>query len=125
MKKAVWIGLAGTALLTVLLAMLFAAYLVWELPQEVGQITLNGRVLDLHGAHAGHWLLVTLAVVVALLIAMVAVPAVLLLGFVTPIVFVALGLAMAAAILGLVLSPLLLLIWWLWKRSSKPTTMPG
>ena len=123
MKKAAWIVLAGAALLAVVLAMLFAAYLVWELPQEIGRITVNDRVLDLQGAHAGHWLLATLGVLLALTIVLVLVPTLLLLAFIVPFTLAAFGLAAAALVIGLVLSPLLLLLWWLWKRSSKPGTM--
>ena len=123
MKKAVWIVLAGAALLAVLLAMLFAAYLVWELPQEIGHITVNDRVLDLQGAHAGHWLLATLGVLLAFTIVLVLVPTLALLAFIVPFTLAAFGMAVAALVIGLVLSPLLLLLWWLWKRSGKPRTM--
>ena len=123
MKKLVWIGLGVILLITLLAAMLFAAYLVFELPQEIGKVTVNGEVLNLHGAHAGHWLLATLIVLVGLIVVMVVVPAVALLALIVPVTLAAFGLATGAAIVGLLLSPLILLGWWLWKRQRKPGTI--
>jgi hypothetical protein len=123
MKKLAWIGLAGVLLVALLAAMLFAAYLVFELPQELGKVTVNGEVLNLHGAHAGHWLLATLIVLLALLIVTLVVALIALLALIVPIVLVPLGLAVGAVGVGLLLSPLLLLIWWLWKRKGKAETI--
>jgi len=123
MRKLGWIVLAGLLLLAVLTAMGIAAFLVWGLPQEVGQVTVNGKVLDLHGAHAGHWLLATLGVLLALTIVLLVVPTLALLALVVPLTLTAFGLTVAALAFGLVLSPLLLLAWWLWKRKPEPPTM--
>ena len=123
MKKLVWIGIGLFLLLTLVASMLFAAYLVFELPQEIGKVTVNGQVLNLHGAHAGHWLLASLIVLVALIVVMVAVPAVALLALVVPVTLAAFGLAAGALVVGLLLSPLIMLGWWLWKRSRKPETI--
>ena len=123
MRKAAWFVLASAMLLAVLAAMGVAAFLVWGLPQEIGQVTVNGHVLDLHGAHAGHWLLATLGVLLALTVILVVVPTVALLAMIVPLSLAAIGLTVAALAVGLVLSPLLLLAWWLWKRSAKARTM--
>ncbi|HEY6086873.1 MAG TPA: hypothetical protein VIV84_03960 [Burkholderiaceae bacterium] len=123
MRKAAWFVLAGAMLLAVLAAMGVAAFLVWGLPQEIGRVTVNGHVLDLHGAHAGHWLLATLGVLLALTVILVVVPTVALLAMIVPLSLAAIGLTVAALAVGLVLSPLLLLAWWLWKRSAKARTM--
>ena len=123
MRKAAWLVLASAMLLAVLAAMGVAAFLVWGLPQEIGQVTVNGHVLDLHGAHAGHWLLATLGVLLALTVILVVVPTVALLVMIVPLSLAAIGLTVAALAVGLVLSPLLLLAWWLWKRSAKARTM--
>ena len=123
MKKLAWIGLGGFVLVLLVAAMLFAAYLVFELPQELGRVTVNGEVLNLHGAHAGHWLLATLIVLLALLIVTVVVPLVALLILIVPVLLVPLGLAVGAVGVGLLLSPLILLIWWLWKPKSKAETI--
>ena len=123
MRKAAWFVLAGAMLLAVLAAMGVAAFLVWGLPQEIGRVTVNGHVLDLHGAHAGHWLLATLGVLLALTVILVVVPTVALLAMIVPLSLAAIGLTVAALAVGLVLSPLLLLAWWLWKHSAKARTM--
>ena len=123
MRKAAWFVLASAMLLAVLAAMGVAAFLVWGLPQEIGQVTVNGHVLDLHGAHAGHWLLATLGVLLALTVILVVVPTLALLAMIVPLSLAAIGLTVAALAVGLVLSPLLLLAWWLWKRSAKARTM--
>ena len=123
MRKAAWFVLAGAMLLAVLAAMGVAAFLVWGLPQEIGRVTVNGHVLDLHGAHAGHWLLATLGVLLALTVILVVVPTLALLAMIVPLSLAAIGLTVAALAVGLVLSPLLLLAWWLWKRSAKARTM--
>ena len=123
MKKLAWIALGGVLLLTLLAAMLFGAYLVFGLPDDLGRVTVNGEVLNLHGAHAGHWLLASLIVFVGLLVLMVVVPAVLLLALIVPLTLAALGMLAGAVLTGLVLSPLILLGWWLWKRGRKPHTI--
>ena len=126
MNKLSWIFLGGVALVAVLFAMTVAAYLVWGLPQELGTVTVNGNVLDLRGAHAGHWALATLGLLLAAAIVMVVVPLVVVGAFVVPLTLTALGLLLSAVAAAIVLSPLLLLLWWfgrLWKRRRKPDTI--
>ncbi len=123
MKKLAWVALGGVLLVALLAALLLGAYLVFGLPDELGRVTVNGEVLNLHGAHAGHWLLASLVVFVALLVLMVVVPTVLLLAFIVPLTLAAFGMLVGAVLTGLVLSPLILLGWWLWKRRRKPDTI--
>ena len=126
MKRLTWIFLGGVALVAVLFAMTVAAYLLWGLPDELGTVTVNGEVVDLHGAHAGHWVLATLGLLLAAAIVMVVVPLVMVAAFVVPLTFTALGLLLSAVAAAVVLSPLLLLLWWLgrlWKRRRKPDTI--
>jgi hypothetical protein len=120
MKKLAWIALGSVLLLALLAALLFGAYLVFGLP---GRVTVNGELINLHGAHAGHWLLASLIVFVCLLVLMLLVPALLLLAFVVPLTLAAFGMLVGAVLTGLVLSPLILLVWWLWKRRDKPETI--
>jgi hypothetical protein len=124
-----WLA-AGLLILTMLAAMLFAAYLVFELPNGLGTLTVNGEVIDLHGAHAGHWVVATCAVLAAMLVALVVVPAAVLLGIGLPALLAAgalgAGLLLAGIALAAALSPLLLLAAlgvWLWKRAKRPATM--
>jgi hypothetical protein len=123
MKKLAWIALGLVLLLALLAALLFGAYLVFGLPDEIGRVTVNGELIDLHGAHAGHWLLASLIVFVCLLVLMVLVPALLLLAFVVPLTLATFGMLAGALLTGLVLSPLMLLGWWLWNRSAKRDTI--
>jgi hypothetical protein len=123
MKQLAWIALGFVLLLTLLAALLFGAYLVFGLPDDIGRVTVNGELIDLHGAHAGHWLLASLIVFVCLLVLMVLVPALLLLAFVVPLTLAAFGMLVGALLTGLVLSPLILLGWWLWNRSAKRDTI--
>jgi hypothetical protein len=123
MKRPGWIVLASMMLLAVLAAMGIAGFLLFELPQEIGTVTANGHALDLHGAHAGHFLLATMGVLLALMIVLVIVPTLLLLVLAVPLVLASFGLAVAALAAGLVLSPPILLGWWLWKRSTKAETI--
>jgi hypothetical protein len=123
MTRITWIVLASIATLAVLAAMGLAGYLLFELPRAIGSITVNGRVLDLQQAHLGHFLLATMGVLLALAIVLVVVPTVVLLALAVPLMLAAFGLAVAGLAAALVLSPLILLIWWLWKRSRNPGTM--
>ena len=123
MKKLVWIILAIAAGLAILTAMAVAAFLLWGLPQEIGPITINGELIDLHGAHGGHWAAATLGILVAMVVVAVVVPTVVMVAVFVPLLMSAMGLLIGAAVLGLVLSPVWLLGLWLWRRRRKTTTM--
>ena len=123
MKKIAWIVLGIVVVLALVAAMLIGAYLVWGLPDELGRVTVNGELINLRGAHAGHWLLASLIVLVALMVAIVVVPAVALLAFIVPVTLAAFGLATGAVLVGLLLSPLIALGWWLWQRRRRAATM--
>ena len=123
MKKLVLFVVLSLVVLAVLVAMAVAAFLLWGLPQEIGTVTVNGRVIDWSGANAGHWVLVTLVILVVVLIVLVVVPLFAVAVFIVPLAVTAIGLLLAAVALGLVLSPLGLLLWWLWRRNTKPGTI--
>ena len=114
----------GTSLVALLmLSAAIAALIVWGLPELIGLISIDGQVISVGvDAHAGHWLIVTAAVLVALLVAAVAIPA-----------SIVLALIAAAVSVIVAVSPLLLVAVlgvWLWRRSaavpaatiSSPTT---
>ena len=123
MRKLTFLFALAIAAMVLLLAMGIAAFLLWGLPQVVGTVTINGLPIDLHGAHAGHWALATLGVLVAILVLAVVLPLVAAIGLTVPLVTAALGLLVGAAAIALVLSPLWLLVWWLVKRSARPPTI--
>ena len=122
MKKLTLLFALCIAALVLLLAMGIAAFLLWGLPQAVGSVTVNGQVVDLHGAHAGHWALATLGVLLVMLVLAVVLPLVAIIGLTVPLLATTLGLLVGAAAIALVLSPLLL-VWWLSKRNAKPPTI--
>ena len=123
MKKLTILFTLAIAAMVLLLAMGIAAFLLWGLPQVVGTVTINGLPIDLHGAHAGHWALATLGVLVVMLVLAVVLPLVAAIGLTVPLVTAALGLLVGAAAIALVLSPLWLLVWWLVKHSARPPTI--
>ena len=125
MRKLTFLFALAIAAMVLLLAMGIAAFLLWGLPQVVGTVTINGLPIDLHGAHAGHWALATLGVLVVMLVLAVVLPLVAAIGLTVPLVTAALGLLVGAAAIALVLSPLWLLVWWLVKRSARPPTIGG
>lgn len=124
-----WIlgGLSAVLLVTVMAA---AAVLVFVLPQEIGTLTVNGEVIELHGADAGHWAIATAGLLAAAIAALLVVPLALLLGIGLPALLVCLAFVACTLVAGVtlaaLLSPLLLLVaagWWLWKRRKRPTTI--
>ena len=122
MRRLVWFALAAFLTLSVLIAATVAAWLLWGLPQEIGTVSINGQVLEID-PHAGHWVLATIGILLAGLIVMAVVATVAVLALIVPLVVVPLGVAVAALGVGLVLSPLILLVWWLWKRKAKAETI--
>ncbi len=125
MKKLTFLFALAITALVLLLAMGIAAFLLWGLPEAVGTLTINGRVVDLHGANAGHWAMATLGVLLVMLVLAVVLPLVAIIGLTVPLMAATLGLLVGAAAIALVLSPLLLLLWWLSKRNAKPPTISG
>lgn len=123
MKKLTLIFALAIAAMVLLLAMAVAAFLLWGLPELVGSVTINGRPLDLHGAHAGHWALATAAVLMVMLVLAVVLPLMAVIGLVVPLVMATLGLLLGAAAISVVLSPVLLLAWWLYKRNREAPTI--
>ena len=123
MKKLALLVVLSLAVPAVLVAMTLAAYLLWGLPQDIGTVTVNGHVVDWSGAHAGHWLLATLGILLAVVIVLIVVPLVAVAVFIVPLAVTALGLLFAVVAIGLLLSPLLLLVWWLRKRGARATTI--
>lgn len=123
MKKWTLLFALVIAAMVLVLAMGIAAFLLWGLPQAVGTVTINGVPIDLHGAHAGHWAIATLGVLLVMLILAVVLPLVAVISLAVPLVVAALGLLVGTAAVALVLSPLILLVWWLYKRQAKPPTI--
>lgn len=117
---------------TVLVALALGAFLVWGLPALLPEGTLlviDGEQIDLHGlepAHPGHWLMASMGVLVAAAVIVVVVPLVMVLALGLPLLMSGVGLALALLAMALVMSPVILLVWWLWKdpkRTKNATTI--
>jgi hypothetical protein len=111
--------------LAIPVALAIGAVIVFVLPEQLGTVWIDGQVLDLGHLHAGHWLLASAGVLIAMLVVLVVVPLVVLVATLVPLLGAGLVIALALALAAVVLSPLILLVWWLWKQASKPATMPA
>jgi hypothetical protein len=131
--KSLLIRLSWAALIaTALVALTLGAFLVWGLPELVPAgttVVVDGErfvLSDLRPAHAGHWLLASMGVLLAAAVIVVVVPLVIVLSLGVPLVLGGFGVAVALLALALVMSPLILLLWWVWKEpkdASKTTTI--
>ncbi|HET9823106.1 MAG TPA: hypothetical protein VFQ16_14895 [Burkholderiaceae bacterium] len=108
---------AGTVL--VALALVLGALIVWVLPQHVGSVVIDGEPIVLGPAHAGHWLLASLAILLASAVVLVVVPLVAAAALLAPLLGVAIAALIVAAVFAVPLLPLALLGWWLWRRSRR------
>ncbi len=127
MKALVWTGVVATLLVAGMLALFLFATLPDLLPPG-SAVVIDGERHDIGNiaqAMAEHWPLVALLVLIAAVVIVVVVPLVLVLAIGVPLLTGALGLAFSVLATALVLSPLLLLGWWLWQRwtARKATTI--
>lgn len=118
----------ATVIATVVVALALGAFVVWGLPELVpagSAIVIDGErfeLSDLQPAHPGHWVMVSMGILVAAAVTVVVVPLVVLLSVGLPLLLGAFGVAVALLALALMMSPVILLVWWLW-RDPKPKTM--
>ena len=120
-KVSAWLLLAG-AVLSVLLA---AAVMQWAVPLDGAVINIDGEQLSLAPLHGGEWLLalggVMLALIVVVLVLVLVVP----IAVLVPVLIAALAIAVALfTVLGvaaLLLSPLLLFGWVVWRLARGPS----
>jgi hypothetical protein len=120
--------LAACALVcTLLVASVLGAALAWGVTEGIppgAAIVIDGDRFELDRlgpALAEHWALTVLVLLLVAAVIVVVVPLVLSLALGLPLLAGALS-------LGLMLAPLLLLVWWLWrepKKSAKTATMPS
>ncbi len=117
------LALALVALVVLAIALALGAVLVWVLPEHVGSLSIDGHSIDLHQAHAGHWILASLGVFIALMICLVVLPLMAVLVTLVPVLGAGIVVILVLAVLALVFSPFILLGWWLWKRSDNKATI--
>jgi hypothetical protein len=111
------IASAGIAL--VALSLVLGALIVWVLPQHVGSLVIDGESIALGPGHAGHWLLASLVILLASIVLMVVVPLVATAALLAPFLGLALAAVIVAGVFAVPLLPLVLLAWWIWRRSRR------
>jgi hypothetical protein len=131
--KSLLVKLSWAALIaTLLVSLALGAFLVWGLPELLpagSAITVDGErfeLSDMQPAHPGHWLMASMGILVAAAVIVVVVPLVVVLSVGLPLLLGAFGVAVALLALALVMSPLILLLWWFWrdpKKTPNTTTM--
>jgi hypothetical protein len=111
----------GTGVFALLVAIGLGLALFVGLPELASNIEIDGERLDLARLRTDHWALMGLGVVVAAAV-------------ITSMVVLALILGVGAAFFGvlasgaaiaLVIAPIGLLVWWLWKQRPGEPTMPS
>ncbi len=125
--KSVLVKLSWAAVIaTLLVALALGAFVVWGLPELLpanSTIVVDGErfaLSDLQPAHAGHWLMASMGILVVAAVIVVVVPLVIVLSVGLPLLLGAFGVAVALLALVLVMSPLILLVWMLWGQPKKP-----
>ena len=122
-KTSLWLLLAGA----VLSAVLIAAVLQWGPPLDGATLNINGEQLTLTQLQGGEWLLALGGVVLAMVVVLLVVP----FAVIVPLLCAALGIAVALlvvlGVVALLLSPLLLVVWIVWRLARGPVspTRPG
>ena len=114
----------GVLIASVLVALALAAFVLWGLPELLpagSAIVIDGErfeIGELRPTHAGHWLLGSIGVLIAALVIVIVVPLIIVLSVAVPLVMGAFGFAVGLLALGLAISPVVLLVWWLWKKPA-------
>ena len=122
-KTSLWLLLAGA----VLSALLIAAVVQWAAPLDGATLSINGEQFTLTQLQGGEWLLALGGVLLAMVVVLLVVP----FAVIVPLLCAALGVAVALfVVLGavaLLLSPLLLVVWIVWRLARGPVspTRPG
>jgi hypothetical protein len=121
MRRALGWTLGVTLVIAVLLSLLIGAVLVFELPQHVGSISIDGREFAIHDLTGGHWLVASLGVLVALLVILMLIPVVLVVALLAPLLTIG---AVAIPTLALAALMVVVFVWpivWLVRRLSSPS----
>lgn len=130
--KVLVVRLAWFALFAVVVvAFALGAFLVWGLPELLPQgsvLVLDGERIDLaqlRPATVGHWILASMGLLVAAVVVVVVVPLVIVLSVLLPLLAGAFGLAIGLLALAAAMSPVILLVWWLWRRPRTSAPDPN
>ncbi len=122
-KTSLWLLLAGA----VLSALLVTAVMQWAPPLEGATLNIDGEQFTLTQLQGGEWLLALGGVLLAMVVVLLVVP----IAVIVPLMCAALGIAVVLCVLlgvaALLLSPLLLGVWIVWRLARGPAsaTRPG
>jgi hypothetical protein len=117
-------------LAVVVVALGLGAFIVWGLPELLPKgsvILFDGERIELNQlqpATVGHWILASMGLLIAAAVVVVVVPLVIILSVVLPLLAGAFGMAVGLLAVAVVMSPVILLVWWLWRR-SRPAAPNG
>jgi hypothetical protein len=118
MRRAIGWTIAAVLFIAALLSLLLGAALVFELPQHIGSISIDGREFQIRDLTGEHWLIASAGVLVALLVILVLIPVVLVIALLAPVLAISAvavpTLAVAAAVVALFVWPVV----WLVRRLS-------
>jgi hypothetical protein len=120
-KACLWLLLAGA----VVSALLVAALMQWAAPLDGATLSINGEQFTFTRLQGGEWLLAVGAVLLAMLVLLLVVP----FAVIVPLLCAAFGIAVAVCVVvgvaALLLSPLLLLVWLVWRLARSPSAARG
>lgn len=120
-KACLWLLLAGA----VVSALLVAALMQWAAPLDGATLSINGEQFTFTRLQGGEWLLAVGAVLLAMLVVLLVVP----FALIVPLLCAAFGIAVAVCVVlgvaALMLSPLLLLVWLVWRLARSPSAARG
>ena len=127
-RIAAWLLLAGLLLSVALVA----AWAAWGEPLSHAVVDIDGDQINLARLHGGHWLLAIVGVFIALglatIVVLLVVPVAVLMPLLIAAMVCAVALAVVAGVAALLLSPLIFLVWVLWRlardRGPAPAITP-
>ena len=124
-----WVLRSLGALLLISLAVsavLVVAAVLGGTPFDHTMITVDDTQFTLGDLSAGHWLLALAGIAIACIVVMLVVPLAVLLPLAVAAIAVTAALALTAAVLGVVFSPVILIVWLIWRaaRHDSPRTAP-
>ena len=113
---------------SVLVALALGAFLLWGMPELLpagSAIVIDGdrfEIRDMTPSGPGQWVAASIGVLIGSAVIVVVVPIVVVLAIGIPLVMGAFGVAVGMLALAFMMSPLFLLVWWLWKDPKNKVT---
>ncbi|HKX42518.1 MAG TPA: hypothetical protein VJO99_15275 [Burkholderiaceae bacterium] len=107
-------------------ALLIGTAMIGGTPFDHAVLTIDDAQFTLNDLSAGHWLLALAGVAIACVVVMLVVPLAVLLPLAVAAIAVTAALVLTTAVLGVVFSPVILIVWLIWRaaRHDSPRTAP-